>query len=151
MWKSNDTISSDTMHLAERKAGNTFSKALQSFYPHYSIKRGKQRDPPPHITADSQDDFAGRLIQLNIKFDLFDSKGRHIKGKAISMALILVYFPCDNQRHDQFCALFGSMLSSINPNTQIVMVGDINARIGVRTCDKHKEVLGPYGIARSNI
>jgi hypothetical protein len=67
------------------------------------------------------------------------------------MALILVHFPCDNQRHDQFCALFDFMLSSINPNKQIVVGGDINARISVHTCDKHKEVLGPYGIARSNI
>jgi hypothetical protein len=49
------------------------------------------------------------------------------------------------------CVLFDSMLSSINPNTQIVVGGDINARIGVRTYNKHKEVLGPYGIARSNI
>ncbi len=83
--------------------------------------------PPPPITTDSHDDFAGRLIQLNVKFDLFDSKGRRIKGKAISMTLMLVYFPCDNQRHDHFCALFDSMLSSINPNTQIVVGGDINA------------------------
>jgi hypothetical protein len=67
------------------------------------------------------------------------------------MALILAYFPCDNQCHEQFCVLFDSMLSFINPNTQIVVGGDINARIGVRTCNKHKEVLGPYGIARSNI
>jgi hypothetical protein len=67
------------------------------------------------------------------------------------MAFILVYFPCDNQCHDQFCALFDSMPSSINPNTQIIVGGDINARIDVHTCDKHKEVLGPYGIKLSNI
>jgi hypothetical protein len=147
MWKLKDTISSDTMHLAERTAGNTFSKASQLSYPHYSIKRGIQWDPPSPITTDSQDDFAGRLIQLNVKFDLFDSKGRRIKGKAISVGLILVYFPCDDQCHDQFCALFDSMLGSINPNTQVVLGGDINARIGVCTCNEHKEVLGPHGIA----
>ncbi len=67
------------------------------------------------------------------------------------MALILVYFPYDDQRHAQFYALFDSMLSSINPNTQFVVGSDINAWIGVRTCNKHKEVLGPYGIKQSNI
>jgi hypothetical protein len=42
------------------------------------------------------------------------------------------------------------MLSIISSSTQIVMGGDINARIGIRTCDEHKETLGPHGIARSN-
>jgi hypothetical protein len=42
------------------------------------------------------------------------------------------------------------MLNAINPNTQIVVGGNINAWIGMRTCDEHKQVLGPYGIQRSN-
>jgi hypothetical protein len=66
------------------------------------------------------------------------------------MALISVYFPCEDQSHKQFCALLDSILSTINPNTQIVMGSNINARIVVRTCNKQKEILGPYGVARSN-
>ena len=42
------------------------------------------------------------------------------------------------------------MLSIISSSTQIVMGGNINARIGVRTCNEHKETLGPHGIAWSN-
>jgi hypothetical protein len=67
------------------------------------------------------------------------------------MALILVYFPCNDQSHDQFCTLFNYMLSAINPNTQIVVGGDINARIKVRTCDEQRQVLGPYGIKQHNV
>jgi hypothetical protein len=99
---------------------------------------------------DPKDDFTGRLIQLDLKFDLFNSKGRRIKGKLISMTLVSVYFPCNDQHHEQFCLLFDSMLNAINPNTQIVIGSDINARIGVRTCNEHKQVLGPHGIPRSN-
>jgi hypothetical protein len=87
---------------------------------------------------------------MNLKFDLFDTRGQRIKGKSMSMALISVYFPCKDQQHDQFCALLNSMLSIISPSTHIVMGGNINARIGVRTCDEHKETLGPHGISRSN-
>jgi hypothetical protein len=108
----------------------------------------KAAGSPPPITA--EDDFAGRLLKLNIKFDSFDTKGQRIKRKLISMALISVYFPCEDQCHKQFCALLDSILSTINPNTQIVMGGNINAIIGVRTCNEQKEILGPYGIARSN-
>ncbi len=68
----------------------------------------------------------------------------------MSMALIFVYFPCEDQQHDHICALLDSKLSIISPSTQIVMSGNINARIGVRTCNEHKETLGPHGIARSN-
>jgi hypothetical protein len=42
------------------------------------------------------------------------------------------------------------LLNSINPNTQIIIGGDINACTGTRTCDEQKQVLGPYGIPRSN-
>ncbi len=60
-------------------------------------KAWKAASPPPPITTDSQDNFAGRLIRLNIKLDSFDPRGRGIKGKAICMALISVYLPWDNQ------------------------------------------------------
>ena len=105
---------------------------------------------PPPITIYPKDDFTGRLIQLDLKFDLFNSRGRQIKGISISMTLISVYFPCNDQHHEQFCSLFDSMLNAINPNTQIVIGSDINAWIGVCTCNEHKQVLGPHGIPWSN-
>jgi hypothetical protein len=45
---------------------------------------------------------------------------------------------------------FNLMLNSTNSNTQIIIGGDINAHIGIRTCEEHKHVLGPNGIPRSN-
>ncbi len=66
------------------------------------------------------------------------------------MTLISTYFPCDDQCHDKFCTILDSMLNSINSNTQIIIGGDINAHIGICTCKKHKHVLGPNGIPRSN-
>ena len=86
---------------------------------------------------------------MNFKFDLFDSRGRRIKGKALSMSLISAYFPCDDQLHDQFCAILDSMICTISPSTQVILGGDINARIGIRHCNEHKETLGPHGIPRS--
>jgi hypothetical protein len=106
------------------------------------------RSPPP-ITMDPKDDFTGWLIRLDLKFDLINLRGRQIKGKSISMTLISVYCPCNDQHHEQFCSLFDSMLNAIYPNTQIVIGSDINARIGVCTCNEHKQVLGPHGIPRS--
>jgi hypothetical protein len=50
---------------------------------------------PPPITIPNED-FAWRFIQLNIKFNSFNSRGKHIKGKALTIALILAYFPCDD-------------------------------------------------------
>jgi exonuclease III len=110
----------------------------------------KAAGSPPPITTDSNNDFVGRFIQMNLKFDLFDTRGQSIKWKSMLMALIFVYFPCKDQQQDQFCALLDSMLSIISPSTQIVMGGDINARIGIRTCNEHKETLGPHSIAQSN-
>jgi hypothetical protein len=110
----------------------------------------KAAGSPPPITTDHNDDFVGRFMQMNLKFDSFDSRGRRIKGKVLSKALILAYFPCDDQRHDQFCALLDSVLSSIGPSTQIILGGDINARIGIWHCNEHRDTLGPHGIPRSN-
>ncbi len=104
----------------------------------------------PPITTDQNNDFVGRFIHMNFKFESFDTRGRRIKGKFLLMTLISAYFPCDDQRHDQFCAMLDSMLSTISPTTQIVLGGDINTRIGVRNCDEHKETIGPHGIDRSN-
>ena len=101
---------------------------------------------PPPITIDPEEDFAGRLLRLTLRFDSFDKRDRKIKGKSLAVALILTYFPCDDQRHDKFCTVLDLMLNSINTNTQIIIGGDINARIGIRTCEEHTQVLGPYGI-----
>jgi hypothetical protein len=68
----------------------------------------------------------------------------------MSMALISIYFPCKDQQHEQFCALLDSMLSIISPSTQLIMGGNINARIGIHICNEHKETLGPHGITWSN-
>jgi hypothetical protein len=42
------------------------------------------------------------------------------------------------------------ILADIDRNTQLVVGLDINARIGTLTSVEHNQVLGPYGIARSN-
>ena len=110
----------------------------------------KAAGSPSPITTTPDDDFVGRFIRMHFKFDSFDQRGRRIKGKTLSMSLISAYFPCDDQRHEQFCAHLDSMISTISPSTQIILGGDINARIGIRRCDEHKETLGPHGIPRSN-
>ena len=61
-----------------------------------------------------------------------------------------VYFPCNDRQHERFCTMSDSVLANINLNTQIIVGSDINARISTRTSEKHKQVLGPYVIARSN-
>ncbi len=104
----------------------------------------------PPITTDQNNDSVDRFIRMNFKFESFDTRGRRIKGKFLLMTQISAYFPCDNQCHDQFCAMLDSMLSTISPTTQIVLGSDINARIGIRNCDEHKETIGPHGIDRSN-
>ncbi len=50
----------------------------------------------PPITIDPEEDFAGRLLHLNLKFASFDTMGRKIKGKLLTMTLISSYFPCDD-------------------------------------------------------
>ena len=109
----------------------------------------KNAGSPPPITI-TNEEFVGHFIRMNFKFDLFDTRGRRIKGKHLSLSLISAYFPCDDQHHEQFCALLDSMISTISSSTQIILGSDINARIGIRHCDKHKETLGPHGIQRSN-
>jgi hypothetical protein len=52
--------------------------------------------PPPN-TINPEEDFAGHLLCLNLKFDSFDPQGKKIKGKSIAVALILAYFPCNDQ------------------------------------------------------
>ena len=66
------------------------------------------------------------------------------------VTLILAYFRCDDQGHNKFCTVLDLMLNSINRNTQVIIGGDINAWIGKRTCNEHKQVLGSYGIPQSN-
>jgi hypothetical protein len=42
------------------------------------------------MTTDPKDDFAGRTICLNVKFDLLDNRGKKIKEKSMPLALISV-------------------------------------------------------------
>jgi hypothetical protein len=104
---------------------------------------------PPPITIPNED-FVGQFIQLNVKFDSYNSRGKRIKGKSLTIALISVYFLCDGAKHEQFSASFDSMLNSINSNTMVMIGSDINARIGIRTCEEHASMIGPHGIERSN-
>jgi hypothetical protein len=104
---------------------------------------------PLPITIPNED-FAERFIQLSIKFNTFNSRGKRIKGKALTIALILAYSPCDDVKHEQYCASFDSMLNSINSNTTIVVGSDINAWIGIMNCPEHACVIGPHDIERSN-
>jgi hypothetical protein len=102
------------------------------------------------ITTNLSEEFAGRIICLKLKFVSFDNHGKCIKGKYILIALVSVYFPCNDRRHKQFCSVFDSVFADIDLNTQIIVGSDINACISTRTSDKHNQVLGPYGIAQSN-
>jgi hypothetical protein len=104
---------------------------------------------PPPIT-NPNDDFAGQFIQLNIKFYSFNSHGKSIKGKLLTIALILAYFPCNDMKHEQFSTTFDSMLNSINSNTTVAIGSNINGRIGIRTCEDHARVICPHGIEHSN-
>jgi hypothetical protein len=104
---------------------------------------------PPPIT-NPNDDFAGQFIQLNVKFDSFNSRRKSIKGKSLTIALILAFFPCNDTKHEQFSASFDSMLNSINSNTTVVIGSDINAQIGIRICEDHARVIGAHEIERSN-
>jgi hypothetical protein len=47
-------------------------------------------------------------------------------------------------------AMLDPMLNAISPSTQIIIGGNINARIGTCSCKEHKQVLGPFRIARNN-
>ena len=110
----------------------------------------KAAGSPPPITTDQNHEFVGRLIPMNFKFNSFNTKRRHIKGKFLLMTLISAYFPCEDQSHNKFCTMIDSMLSTISPSTQIILGGDINAKIGIRHCVEHKETLGPHDIVQSN-
>jgi hypothetical protein len=94
------------------------------------------------ITTDLSEEFAGRIIRLKLKFASFDNRGKCIKGKYISIALMSVYFPCNDRQHEQFCSVFDSVLADIDLNTQIIVGSDINACIGTRTSDNIIKSLG---------
>ncbi len=110
----------------------------------------KAAGSPPPVTTDPKDDFAGRIICLDVIFDLLDNRGKKIKGKSLPLALVSVYFPCNVPQHDHFCLMLDSMLNAISPSTQIIIGSDINARIGTCSCEEHRQVLGSFGIKRNN-
>jgi hypothetical protein len=86
-----------------------------------------------------------------VKFNLYDTHGKKIKGKSLSIALVSAYFPCNDANHEKFCEMLDSKLNAIKSNTTIVMSMDINARIGIRINIAHKKVIGTHGIPCSNL
>jgi len=42
------------------------------------------------MTTDPKDDFAGRIIPLDVKVDLLDNRGKKITWKSLPLALISV-------------------------------------------------------------
>jgi hypothetical protein len=65
---------------------------------------------PPLIMMGSTGDFAGRFIGLNLKFDCFNSLGRRVKGKSLSLFLASVYHPCHDASQEQFLKHLTSIL-----------------------------------------
>jgi hypothetical protein len=65
---------------------------------------------PPPITTDPTGEFAGRFIGLTLKFDCFDSHGKRVHGKSLSIFLSSVYHPCHDIPHEQFIETLNSLL-----------------------------------------
>jgi hypothetical protein len=58
---------------------NISIKELRSISPLHSTKHGNLQDHPPFITIDPEEDFAGQLLRLNLKFDSFDQRGKKLR------------------------------------------------------------------------
>ena len=105
---------------------------------------------PAPITTDSNSEFAGRFISIQLKFQSFDNNGKLLRNKSFKCALTSVYHPCHDDAHEKFNDVLGSLLKKIPSNSDIIMGGDVNARIGVRDRAGNELVLGPHGIPRRN-
>jgi hypothetical protein len=89
----------------------------------------KAAGSPSPITTGPTGDFAGRFISLNLKFDCFDSLGRQVKGKSLSLFLTSVYHPCHDAPHEQFLETLSSTLQQVPNNSKLIIGTDINAKI----------------------
>jgi hypothetical protein len=111
----------------------------------------KAAGAPSPTTTDPTGEFAGRFIGLNLKVDCFDSHGKQVRGKFLSIFLSSVYHPCHNIPHEQFIKNLNSLLHNIPRNTHIIIGADINAKIGRRDNDDLQTFLGPHGPPHRNI
>jgi hypothetical protein len=128
MWEEDDELDTDIggyhifrQHSTKGKDGrwHLFKGVGIIISPQFYAAWHEAGSPSP-ITIPNED-FVGRFIQLNIEFNSFNSRGKRIKGKALTIALILAYFPCNVVNHEQYRASFDSMLNSISSNTTIVV------------------------------
>ena len=117
--------------------------------PRYYLAWRAAGSPSP-ITTASTGEFAGRFIGLNLKFDCFDSHGRRVKGKSISIFLASVYHPCHDIPHEKFIETLNSLLQLVPNSSKLIIGADINAKVGKRDCEEFKAVLGPHGPDRRN-
>ena len=117
--------------------------------PRYYLAWRAAGSPSP-ITTASPGEFAGRFIGLNLKFDCFDSHGRRVKGKTMSIFLASVYHPCHDTPHEKFTETLNFLMQLVPKNSKIIIGADINAKVGKRDCEEFKAVLGPHGPAIRN-
>jgi hypothetical protein len=90
----------------------------------------KAAGSPSPITTGSTGDFAGRFIGLNLKFNCFDSLGRQVKRKSLSLFLASVYHPCHDAPHKQFLKTLSLILQKVPKNSNLIIGADINAKVG---------------------
>jgi hypothetical protein len=110
----------------------------------------KAAGSPSPTTTDPTGEFAGRFIGLTLKFDCFDSHGKRVRGKSLSIFLSSVYHPCHDILHEQFIETLNSLLHKVPKNSHIIIGADINAKIGRRDNDDLSAALGPHGPRRRN-
>jgi hypothetical protein len=117
-WLENDDFNTDigSYHLFRHNSpvGTTgrnhlFCGIAIILSPRYFLAWKAAGSPSP-ITPGSTGDFAGQFIGLNLKFDCFDSLGRRVKGKSLSLFLASIYHPCHNAPHKQFLETLSSIL-----------------------------------------
>lgn len=90
------------------------------------------------------------IHRLNLKFDCFNSRGRQVKGKSLSLFLASTYHPCHDVPHEQFLETLNSILQQVPQNSNLIIGADINAKVGCQDCDEFKAVLGPHGPPQRN-
>ena len=118
--KQEDIISFIIMLNEASLGATTSTMVLLSYSLLYSMTHGNLQDHPTLLPS---------ILMRTVPaaYYVFDTKGQKIKGKFLTMALISIYFPCDDHHHEKFCTILDSILNSINSNTQVIIGDDINA------------------------